>query len=178
VADTEHADDGDAILARARKQQALGPRSAKEEMDASLSTVTRLDWSDVVLYKECGNGAFGTVYRGEAIGLDVAVKVANDDVIDDDGFLERFNRECGILAQLHHPNVLSLLAIVLDEPARKYAIVTPFCPNGDLMSFITAPPDVLRSLEIAYGVRLMLRFAIDIARGCRFLHLRARVIQR
>lgn len=176
--DLAHVDDGHAIVQQLQAQAQRKPLTEEEEMGREFHKLNCAAWSQVNLLKQCGEGTFGTVYRADYLGTDVAVKLANDDVIDTPGFDVRFRRECAILSQLHHPNILGVVAVIMDAPRRKFAIVTDFCPNGDLMSFITAPPEVHRSMDVTYGIRMMIRFCLDIARACRFLHTRAHVIQR
>lgn len=174
----EHVDDGEEIIERRRVRMAAGPKSEKEVEDQYLSQIASVPWSEVHLMKAIGEGSFGKVFRGEFLGVDCAVKLAKPDVCLEEGFLQRFRRECAIMAQIHHPNILALQAVVIDAPARKFAIITPFCPNGDLMSFLKAPPSVHKEIGVHVTFKLITRFALDIARGCRFLHIRARVIQR
>ncbi|KAA0151871.1 hypothetical protein FNF27_03254 [Cafeteria roenbergensis] len=176
--DLSHVDDGHAIVQQLQAQAKRKPLTEDEEMEREFHKLTCAAWSQVHLLKKCGEGTFGTVYRADYLGTDVAVKLANDDIIDSPGFDVRFRRECAILSQLHHPNIVGVVAVIMEAPRRKFAIVTDFCPNGDLMSFITAPLEVHRSLDVTYGIRMMIRFCLDIARACRFLHTRAHVIQR
>jgi serine/threonine protein kinase len=176
-----HEDRGEEIIQQAKKRHEAQKRLTDEEREREqLARILTVPWDSLRIGgdKLCGTGSFGQVYRGTYLDLDVAIKVAHDHVIDDDGFLPRFQRECAILSQLHHPNVLSLIAVVIEPRMRRYAIVTDFCPNGDLMAFLTAPAAVHRALGVSLSVRLITKFALDIARGCRFLHTRAHVIQR
>ena len=88
------------------------------------------------LQQQIGSGQFGTVHRGMWRHLDstnsdedleVAVKsiqsVANEEE------RVKFLQEATIMGQFNHPNVLSILGIVLDDPLR---IVMDIMDKGDL----------------------------------------------
>src|SRR5215471_11062475 len=57
-----------------------------------------------------GDGAFGRVYRGRHLVLDIlrAVKVMRTDIARDPQYQERFLREARTAAQLHHPNIVAV----------------------------------------------------------------------
>ena len=58
-----------------------------------------------------GEGALGTVYRAERLGIDrpVAVKFLQAEVARDPNFVQRFQIEARALARLSHPNCISVL---------------------------------------------------------------------
>ncbi len=62
---------------------------------------------------ELSRGAMGVVYRGEDLGLGrpVAIKVLRSDLASDRGLVGRFRAEAGILASLHHKNLVSVYAL-------------------------------------------------------------------
>ncbi len=62
---------------------------------------------------ELSRGAMGVVYRGEDLGLGraVAIKVLRSDLASDRGLVARFRAEAGILASLHHPNLVQVYAL-------------------------------------------------------------------
>lgn len=62
---------------------------------------------------ELSRGAMGVVYRGEDLGLGrpVAIKVLRSDLASDRGLVERFRAEAGILASLHHKNLVQVYAL-------------------------------------------------------------------
>ncbi|CAN5907752.1 hypothetical protein BH11MYX3_BH11MYX3_26740 [soil metagenome] len=59
---------------------------------------------------ELSRGAMGVVYRGEDLGLNrsVAIKVLRSDLASDRDLVQRFRAEAGILASLHHPNLVQV----------------------------------------------------------------------
>ncbi|HEX4449291.1 MAG TPA: diguanylate cyclase [Kofleriaceae bacterium] len=62
---------------------------------------------------ELSRGAMGVVYRGEDLGLGrpVAIKVLRSDLASDRGLVDRFRAEAGILAALHHKNLVQVYAL-------------------------------------------------------------------
>ncbi|HRC55669.1 MAG TPA: protein kinase, partial [Kofleriaceae bacterium] len=62
---------------------------------------------------ELSRGAMGVVYRGEDLGLGraVAIKVLRSDLASDRELVARFRAEAGLLASLHHDNLVSVYAL-------------------------------------------------------------------
>lgn len=62
---------------------------------------------------ELSRGAMGVVYRGEDLGLGrpVAIKVLRSDLASDRDLVARFRAEAGLLASLHHPNLVQVHAL-------------------------------------------------------------------
>lgn len=62
---------------------------------------------------ELSRGAMGVVYRGEDLGLarPVAIKVLRSDLASDRDLVDRFRAEAGILASLHHKNLVQVYAL-------------------------------------------------------------------
>eukprot|EP01062_Namystynia_karyoxenos_P010174 TRINITY_DN13606_c0_g1_i1.p1 TRINITY_DN13606_c0_g1~~TRINITY_DN13606_c0_g1_i1.p1 ORF type:complete len:930 (+),score=235.17 TRINITY_DN13606_c0_g1_i1:101-2890(+) len=68
-------------------------------------------------------GGFGLVWRGDMLGVTVAVKESKRP--DDDEFLN----EMLMLSELHHPNIVHFLGVLC---ARRPAIITEYCALGSL----------------------------------------------
>jgi len=62
---------------------------------------------------ELSRGAMGVVYRGEDLGLGrpVAIKVLRSDLASDRDLVSRFRAEAGLLASLHHRNLVQVYAL-------------------------------------------------------------------
>lgn len=60
------------------------------------------------IIEEIAKGGMATVYRARqaSIGRDVAIKVLPAKFTHDENFIERFNREVEVIAQLQHPHIL------------------------------------------------------------------------
>jgi diguanylate cyclase (GGDEF)-like protein len=78
----------------------------------SLSAGTILGGTYRVVH-ELSRGAMGVVYRGEDLGLGrpVAIKVLRSDLASDRDLVDRFRAEAGILASLHHKNLVQVYAL-------------------------------------------------------------------
>jgi alpha-tubulin suppressor-like RCC1 family protein/tRNA A-37 threonylcarbamoyl transferase component Bud32 len=80
--------------------------------------------ADYEIIRELGRGGTALVYlaRERATGDEVAIKVIRSRYIDDDEAQARFAREARLVAQLHHPNIVPVRA-VLDLDTAGLAIV-------------------------------------------------------
>ncbi|KPV71924.1 uncharacterized protein RHOBADRAFT_4257, partial [Rhodotorula graminis WP1] len=111
-----------------------------------------------------GKGSFGCVYKGEYLGIEVAIKeVLPSTEYDVEKYLQR---EITLMQQARHPNIvqylgLSLCSTVPDRP--RILIISEFLPRGNLRQYILD-----RTLPFPW--RLRISFAIDIARALAYLH--------
>src|SRR3954466_3987463 len=89
-------------------------------MTSEHSPVTHvaLDAEDEIL-RELGRGGTALVYlaRERATGEEVAIKVIRSRYIEDDEAQARFAREARLVAQLHHPNIVPVRAVLDLGPA-------------------------------------------------------------
>ncbi|HEY0986057.1 MAG TPA: diguanylate cyclase, partial [Kofleriaceae bacterium] len=78
----------------------------------ALSTGTIVGGTYRVVH-ELSRGAMGVVYRGEDLGLgrSVAIKVLRSDLASDRDLVSRFRAEAGLLASLHHRNLVQVYAL-------------------------------------------------------------------
>ncbi len=92
---------------------ARGSGDGEDHADTgSLSAGTTVGGTYRVVH-ELSRGAMGVVYRGEDLGLgrQVAIKVLRSDLASDRDLVERFRAEAGILASLHHKNLVQVYAL-------------------------------------------------------------------
>ena len=96
-------DETPASAARALSGAAAGPTAGQRTLPVEGR------WGDLVLIEEVGRGSFGTVYRAHDPQLDrpVAVKLLRRTVSDDE-IVGRLLREGQALAQIKHPNVVTV----------------------------------------------------------------------
>ncbi|CAK8537650.1 unnamed protein product [Lathyrus sativus] len=121
-----------------------------------------ISWDELRIKERVGAGSFGTVYRGEWHGSDVAVKVLSVQNFHDEQ-LREFLREVAIMKRVRHPNVVLFMGAVTKRP--HLSIVTEYLPRGSLFRLIHRPV----SNEIQ-DPRRRLRMAIDVAKGINYLH--------
>src|SRR6185436_9634336 len=88
-----------------------------------------------------GEGGMGVVYRAVDLEMqsDVAVKTIRE--LLDPEHLELFRRECTVLRQLRHPNIVDLYDFGLSEEGgeQKPFFVMPYLPGATLDKLIRNP---------------------------------------
>ncbi len=69
-------------------------------------------FGDFEAIAKIGQGGMGAVYRARQISLDrqVALKVLPGDLQDDENYVERFQREATLAAQLNHPHIVRVFS--------------------------------------------------------------------
>ena len=69
------------------------------------------------ILEQIGRGGQGTVYRARDTGLDriVAIKVIDQSVADDPGYLDALRREAQLAASLDHPNIVTVHAFEVEN---------------------------------------------------------------
>src|SRR4051812_27883660 len=84
------------------------------------------------LEKKIGQGGFAQVYLAmdQLLKRRVAVKVLNSELVADENFLGRFEREAQSIAALEHPNILSVYDYGQAEDTAY--LVTPYVEGGTL----------------------------------------------
>ena len=109
-----------------------------------------------------GQGGMSTVYKAHDSLLErnVALKVLHQQYNEDEDFVERFKHEARSVAQLQHPNIVTVIDRG-EEDGRQY-IVFEFIDGENLKELVVRKGrlDVRDALEIAH----------EIARGLAFAH--------
>ncbi|KAH3766163.1 protein serine/threonine kinase [Pelomyxa schiedti] len=125
-------------------------------LESKLST--KLDPEEVSLFTPpIGEGSFGTVYRAQWRGQEVAVKVLKN--ADSSEVQAEFIHEVKLMESFHCPQIIHFVGAVYIK--NKKAIVTEFMPIGSLNSAVKA-----HRLNNKIKVKLLL----DCAKGMAFLH--------
>jgi serine/threonine protein kinase len=105
-------------------------------------------------------GSTSTIYKAYQSKLDrfVAVKVLSPQVVDEEGFLERFTQEARAVAQLDHPNIVPVYDF--DREGDVAYIVMKYVESGTLRAMMTsAPLDLGLTVDIVTQVGLALGYA-------------------
>jgi hypothetical protein len=110
-----------------------------------------------------GSGGMSSVYRAHDTLLerDVALKILHEHYTADDEYVERFRREARAVAQLSHPNIVTVIDRG-EEDGRQF-IVFEFIDGKTLKDCLEdgGPMSVRRALELAIQVARGLAFAHD-----------------
>ncbi|BGP58102.1 hypothetical protein JCM8202v2_005759 [Rhodotorula sphaerocarpa] len=136
------------------------------------------DLSDEASWVRIGKGSFGSVWKGEYLGLEVAIKeVLQSSEYDVEKYMAR---EITLMQQTRHPNIIQYLGLCLapappvdpteastapSTPRSRILIISEYLPRGNLREYIL-------NRSLAFPWRLRISFATDIARALAYLHAR------
>ena len=113
------------------------------------------------LVEQIGKGGMSTVWKGQDRLLDrtVAIKVLHEQFTQDDEYVERFRREARSVAQLSHPNIVTVIDRGEDQ-GRQY-IVFEYVEGENLKQLLerTGPMAVRDALVLALQMARALSFA-------------------
>ncbi|KDQ11180.1 hypothetical protein BOTBODRAFT_57514 [Botryobasidium botryosum FD-172 SS1] len=115
-------------------------------------------------WKKLGAGSFGNVYKGNYLGIEVAIK----EVLPSNEYdvAKYFDREWHIMKEARHPNVVLYLGLShAPPPDGRIFIISEFIDNGNLRVYIQD-----KSKPLPW--RLRVSFATDISRALAYLHAR------
>src|SRR5215475_7328896 len=106
------------------------------------------------LIKQHASGGMAVVYEAQdlALGRTVAIKILRPSLTGDPTFLERFRQEARNVANLAHPNIVTLHDVGQD--GNTYYMVMEYVDGKDLKKLIRegAPFSVERALHIAIQI--------------------------
>jgi len=114
------------------------------------------------LVAQQGSGGMAVIYKAidQALGRTVAVKILRPSLTNDPAFLARFRNEARSVANLAHPNIVTVHDVGSDGGT--HYIVMEFVEGTDLKKIIKA--------EGALGIDRALSLAIQICGGIGFAH--------
>jgi eukaryotic-like serine/threonine-protein kinase len=118
------------------------------------------------LLRRLGEGGMGAVYLGyhEKQDRQVAVKVLNDALASNQGYVDRFYREAKSGALLNHPNIVRTLSVGQDKATHKHYLV---------LEFVDGPTaHALLDQKGRFSVGDAVHLALDIARALEHSHSR------
>jgi len=121
----------------------------------------QIDYNDLSLDKELGQGSFAIVYKGTYQFASVAIKKLQMGNLSPEA-QEEFRKEAEIMAQLRHPNIVHFYGYC----SIPKCLVMEYMPKGSLFN-------VLQDKQQALNWELRIRIAVDMASGLAFLHSKA-----
>jgi serine/threonine protein kinase len=150
-------------------------KSSSGHVDAQLWAV---NWGDLEITRQIGEGSFGKVYLAKWRETTVAVKVLSNtgmssSMEEDEAYqaqnntmlLEGLEKEAGLMASLRHPNVVLYLGVCLNPPC----VVTEYCARGSLNDVLKrARQSPALATQLDWGRRL--NMVLDAAKGMLYLH--------
>ncbi|KAI3737313.1 hypothetical protein L2E82_27310 [Cichorium intybus] len=143
--------------------------SSGGEIKAKGEEEEELEWSADMSQLFIGNkfamGRHSRIYRGVYKQNDVAVKLISQPEEDRDlaSMLERqFTSEVVMLFHLKHPNIITFFAACKKPPV--FCIINEYLSGGSLRAFLH------QQEPYSLHPNLVLKLAIDIARGMQYLH--------
>jgi len=140
-------------------EQLLGDeREEKEQMEQAWSIAE----SDLTIGDVIGEGAYGRVFRGTWGHIAVAIKVLRHPLDElDPTMTDDFRREVKFMRSIRHPHVLTFYGAGVDTQSRAF-LVTELM-KGSLKTLLRD-----RAVRLDWSARLT--FALDAARGMKYLH--------
>ncbi|MCC7206787.1 MAG: protein kinase [Anaerolineae bacterium] len=113
------------------------------------------------LISQQGSGGMAVVYKAQdlALGRTVAIKILRPSLTSEPSFLNRFRQEARNVANLTHPNIVTLYDVGQD--GNTYYMVMEFVESQDLKKLIraSAPFSVERGLKIGIQICAGLGYA-------------------
>jgi serine/threonine-protein kinase len=118
------------------------------------------------ILRRLGEGGMCKVYLGyhEERGVQVAIKVLNDEFAANQQYLDRFNREGKIGALLDHPNIVRRLSFGQDQATGKHYMVMEFVDGPSARTLL----ETRGRLPVGDAVHI----ALSIARALEYAHSR------
>eukprot|EP01123_Difflugia_compressa_P008922 TRINITY_DN282_c0_g1_i1.p1 TRINITY_DN282_c0_g1~~TRINITY_DN282_c0_g1_i1.p1 ORF type:complete len:297 (-),score=52.08 TRINITY_DN282_c0_g1_i1:195-1085(-) len=121
----------------------------------------------LTIKNEIGKGAFGTVYKADYLGIDVAVKTISKGGSTADPMEKTFaKREIAVLKSCRHPNVVAFIGVVENDESEGLQIVLEYLSKGDLGHFLLDNPEPISWIR-------KVKIALDVACGMAYLHARS-----
>nr|KYP75000.1 Serine/threonine-protein kinase HT1 [Cajanus cajan] len=145
-----------------------------------------IDLAKLDVHYSVANGGYGTVYRGSYDSQDVAVKVLDwgeDGVAtaaEISALRASFWQEVTVWHKLDHPNVtkfigasmgtsnlkMPLPAVGRNPPSKACCVISEFLPGGTLKHYLS------KNKKNKLPYKVVIRLALDLARGLSYLHSR------
>ncbi|MBK8183767.1 MAG: protein kinase [Candidatus Competibacteraceae bacterium] len=111
------------------------------------------------IVKKIGEGGMATVYLAvqESLGRQVALKVMRSARIQEENFAERFSKEGRLIAQLQHPQIITIYDFGSRDLYNYFSM--EFLPGGTLAEQIEQGLSLERAVEMIRSVSIALAYA-------------------
>ncbi|ELP90953.1 serine/threonine protein kinase-transforming protein raf, putative [Entamoeba invadens IP1] len=140
---------------------------------SSIITSLKINKNEVVINKKIYDGPYSSIFKGQMLGLNVAVKTIN--IILSTSETEIFFREVSLLQTLQHKNIIKPIGIFTDN--EHLSLVTEYFP-GDLDRLIHSP----KTLDFSFTTTLNYMQRLQITNQCCqsviWLHTRCDIVHR
>ena len=117
---------------------------------------------EIVDKEKVGSGAFGIVMKCKWRGTPVAIKQIHKHMAEDEIARVEFALELKVMRQLHHPNIVQFLGVMISSETNQVSIVSEFMQGGSLDQLFRSGK-ILSLCEAA-------NMSLDCARGMAYLH--------
>ena len=117
---------------------------------------------EIVDKENIGSGAFGIVMKCKWRGTPVAIKQIHKHMAEDEIARVEFALELKVMRQLHHPNIVQFLGVMISSETSQVSIVSEFMQGGSL-DHLFRSGKLISLCEAA-------NMALDCARGMAYLH--------
>ncbi|KAL3730924.1 hypothetical protein ACJRO7_027875 [Eucalyptus globulus] len=122
--------------------------------------VWEIDLNNLKFEKKVASGSYGDLYKGTYCSQDVAIKVLKHERLNEE--LQReFAQEVFIMRKVRHKNVVQFIGACTKSP--NLYIVTEFMSGGSVY-------DYLHKQKGVFKLPMLLKVAIDVAKGMHYLH--------
>eukprot|EP01025_Chloroclados_australasicus_P031072 TRINITY_DN3136_c1_g1_i4.p1 TRINITY_DN3136_c1_g1~~TRINITY_DN3136_c1_g1_i4.p1 ORF type:complete len:1377 (-),score=137.85 TRINITY_DN3136_c1_g1_i4:366-4496(-) len=157
----------------------------RQDMDEAFSEFL-IDYSEIKIQHELGNGSFGRVHKAIYNETTVAVKILQTPLIGeashemedkqgstnlrDDEPIYNLKKEVGVLYKIRHPNVVNFMGLCLSPPC----VITEFCDRGSLFDVLKdcreSSSNSKATNKMLLGWVRRLQMLLDAAKGMLNLH--------
>ena len=151
-------------FSRTRKIHRVALREKDLELD-DMANGWRVDCREVKLRSRIDRsspGGFGDVYKADYREMTVAIKKLKEVMLELERTELEFEREMQVMRAIRHPNIVLFLGVGRFDDGCPF-IVMEYTTRGSLGS-------ILRNTAISLNNSQQIRFALDAAKGMRFLH--------
>merc|ERR1711981_385484 len=140
-----------------------GQRSAVDEIGLpSLDEAFLIPKDDLVFEEQIGKGSFGNVYKGDYMGLPIAIKRIHKDMREEEELQRFIQREIAV-SKFSHPNLVQFIGY--SDTKEGLYLVSEWIAGLDLWKHLKRPDKIL-------PWRLRAKMAYDAACGMAYLHAR------